>query len=73
MTIENERQILSLFPETDWLLSEKAFLIYAPCMYHATYEDFKVRLKILLSDPAVKIFVCEDRSKKTGMLVSATD
>ena len=26
-----------LCEDTDWLLSEEAFLIYAPCMFHPTY------------------------------------
>ena len=34
-----------LCENTEWLLSEEAFSIYASCMYHPTYEDFKVRVR----------------------------
>ena len=29
-----------LCEDTDWLLSEEAFSIYASCMYHPTYNDY---------------------------------
>ena len=55
--------------DTDWLLSEDAFSIYASCMYHPTYEDYKAQVESYLSNPSVKVFVCEDRNRKTGMMV----
>ena len=55
--------------DTDWLLSEDAFSIYASCMYHPTYEDYKAQMEGYLSNPSVKIFVCEYHRKKTGMMV----
>ena len=55
--------------DTDWLLSEEAFLLYAPCMYQPTYEDFKIQMEDLLSSPFVRILVCENRGKKTGMMI----
>ena len=55
--------------DTDWLLSEEAFLLYAPCMYQPTYEDFKIQMEDLLSSPFVRILVSENRGKKTGMMI----
>ena len=55
--------------DTDWLLSEEAFSIYASCMYHPTYEDYKAKMEGYLSNPSVKVFVCEHQRKKTGMMV----
>ena len=34
-----------LCEDTDWLLSEEAFLIYAPCMFHPTYEEYKTKME----------------------------
>lgn len=55
--------------DIDWLLSEEAFSLYASCMYHPTYEDFKIQVEGFLNDPSVKIYVCENRGRKTGMMV----
>lgn len=55
--------------DRDWLMSEEAFSIYSPCLYHRTYEDYKAWIEDCLSDPAVKIFVCEYRGRKRGMMV----
>ena len=33
--------------DADWLLSEEAFSIYDSCMYHPTYEDYKVQISCL--------------------------
>ena len=60
---------VSLCEDADWLLSEEASLIYASCMYHPTYKDYKARMEDYLSDPSTKVFVCEDRGRKTGMMV----
>ena len=61
-----------IFSEKSWLLSEEAFSIYCQCMYHATYEDFQAQMDIYLSDPSVKVFVCEDRDNKVAMMVLDT-
>ena len=53
----------------DWLLSEEAFSIYASCMYHPTYEEYKAQMEDCLRDSSVKVFVCESQGKKTGMMV----
>jgi ribosomal protein S18 acetylase RimI-like enzyme len=58
-----------LCEDADWLLSEEAYSIYAPCMYHPTYKDYKGQMDDLLCDPSTKVFVCEDRNRKTGMMV----
>ena len=55
--------------DTDWLLSQEAFSIYASSMYHPTYENYKIQMKGYLRDSSVKVFVCQDRSRKTGMMV----
>ena len=58
-----------LCSDTDWLLSDEAFFLYASCMYHPTYEDFKKQMEGFLNDPSVRIFVSEDRGRKTGMMI----
>ena len=58
-----------LCENTEWLLSEEAFSIYASCMYHPTYEEYKAQMEDYLHDSSVKVFVCEDRNRKTGMMV----
>ena len=55
--------------DADWLLSQEAFLLYAPCMYQPRYEDFRKQMEGFLTDRSVRIYVCEDRGKKTGMAV----
>ena len=55
--------------DRDWLMSEEAFSIYSPCLYHRTCEDYRAQMEDCLSDPAVKIFVCEYRGRKRGMMV----
>ena len=44
-------------------------MLYAPCVYHPTYEDFKIQVEGFLNDPSVKIYVCENRGRKTGVMV----
>ena len=56
--------------DTDWLLSEEAYSIYAPCMYHLTCEDYKTQMEGFLQASSVKVFVCEDRNRKTGMITA---
>ena len=58
-----------LCEDTDWLLSEEAFSIYASCMYHLTYNDYVGLMEDYLSDTSKKVFVYEDRGKKTGLMV----
>ena len=55
--------------DADWLLSEDAFRIYASCMYHPTYGKYRAQMEGWLSDPSVKVYVCENDSMKTGMTV----
>ena len=55
--------------DENWLLSEEAFLLYASCMYHPTYKNYKTQMEDYLHDSTVKVFVCEDRNRKTGMMV----
>ena len=62
-----------LFSDRDWLTSEEAFSIYAPCMYQPKYEDFVAQMEEYFSDPSVKIFVCETEGDKTGILVLKED
>ena len=58
-----------LCEEAGWLLSEEAFSIYASCMYHPTYKDYTAQMEYYLSDTSIKVFVYEDRGRKTGMMV----
>ena len=58
-----------LCKEAGWLLSEEAFSIYASCMYHPTYKDYKAQMENYLSDTSIKVFVYEDQGRKTGMMV----
>ena len=58
-----------LCEDADWLLSGDAFSIYASCMYHPTYEGYKAQMEDYLADSSVKVFVCANRSGKTGMIV----
>lgn len=58
-----------LCENTEWLLSEEAFSIYASCMYHPTYEEYKAQMEDYLHDSSVKVFVCENRGKRIGMMV----
>ena len=55
--------------DRDWILSEEAYLLYAPCMYRPTYEDFKIQMDGFLNDPSVRIFVCDNQGEKAGMMV----
>lgn len=55
--------------DKSWLTSEEAFSIYAPCMYQPTYADYKALMEKYLSDPSVKIFVCDMDGEKAGILV----
>ena len=58
-----------LCEDVDWLLSEEAFSIYASCMYHPTYDEYKTHMEDYLLDSSVKVFVSENRGRKTGMMV----
>ena len=58
-----------LCEDADWLLSEEAFSIYASCMYHPTYDEYKTQMEDYLLDSSVKVFVSENRGRKTGMMV----
>jgi len=58
-----------LCEDAKWLMSEEAFSIYAPCMYHPEYRDYMKRMEEYLSDPSIKIFVYEHRNRKTAIMV----
>ncbi len=58
-----------LCSDTGWLLSEEAFMLYAPCMHHPTYDHFKAQMEDYLNERSVRIYICENRGKKTGMMV----
>ena len=34
-----------LCEDTEWMLSKEAFSIYASCMYHPTYEEYKAQME----------------------------
>ncbi|MBO4866816.1 MAG: GNAT family N-acetyltransferase [Ruminococcus sp.] len=58
-----------LYDDKDWILSKEAFLIYASCMHHPTYEDLKKQMEDLLNAPFVSVYVCENQGVKTGMII----
>ena len=58
-----------LCSDRDWVLSEEAYLLYAPCMYQPAYDDFKIQMEGFLNDPSGRIFVCENQGEKAGMMV----
>ena len=58
-----------LCEDTEWLLSKEVFSIYASCMYYPTYEKYKERMEDYFDNSSVKVFVCKNRGKKTGMMV----
>ncbi|MBR5995820.1 MAG: GNAT family N-acetyltransferase [Eubacteriaceae bacterium] len=58
-----------LCTDADWLLSEEAYSLYAPCMYQPKYEDFKNKMESLLNDHSVRVYVCGERGEKTGIMV----
>ncbi len=55
--------------DKDWLFSEEAFNIYAPCMYLPTFEKYRAKMEQYFSDPSLKIYVCEDSKQKIGMMI----
>lgn len=57
----------------DWLLSQEAFSIYAPCMYQSSFTDYISRMKNYISDPCIMIFICEENGKAAGILVLRRD
>ena len=61
--------IVKLCSNREWLLSEEAYMLYAPCMYPPAYDDFKIQMEDFLNDRSVRVYVCENRGKKTGMMV----
>ena len=60
---------IMLCENANWLRSEEAFAIYASCMYRPKYEDYKAQMEDYLLDSSVKVFVCENRGMKMGMMV----
>ena len=60
---------IELCNNTDWLLSEEAFMLYAPCMYHPTYDHFKEQMEDYLNEQSVRIYICENRGEKAGMMI----
>lgn len=55
--------------DKDWLFSEEAFNIYAPCMYLPTFEKYRAKMEQYFDDPSLKIYVCEDSKQKIGMMI----
>ena len=60
---------IELCNNTDWLLSEEAFMLYDPCMYHPTYDHFKEQMEDYLNEQSVRIYICENRGEKAGMMI----
>ena len=49
---------VELCRDNDLLLSEEAYAIYAPCMYNASYMDYKLKIESYISNQLTDIFVC---------------
>jgi len=58
-----------LCSDTERLLSEESFSVYSACMYSPEYEAYKALMEQFLSDPCVKVFVCEKHGDTAGILV----
>ena len=58
-----------LCEDADWLLSEEAFSIYASCIYNPTYRDYTAQMEDYMHDTSTKVFVNENRGRKTGTMV----
>ena len=55
--------------DKDWLFTDEAYSIYASCMYQPTMEAYQIQMERYLSDPSVKVFICEVNNEKVGILV----
>ena len=51
------------------LLSEESYSVYAPCMYRPDGEKYRERMEKYASDPAVRVYLCEDGGKTAGILI----
>ena len=60
-----------LCEDINWLLSEEAFYIYSTCMYKPSAEKYRLLMEHYLTNPDVKIFVCEDDTDKVVSVIFA--
>lgn len=60
--------MITLCSDRDWLMSEEAYTLYAPCMHQPAYDGFKKQMEGLLDDRSARVYVCEDRGEKAGMM-----
>ena len=58
-----------LYKNKEWLFSQEAFFIYSSCMYQPTYGEYRKIMERLVSEPYIKIYVCEVNNKEEGILV----
>ena len=55
--------------DRDLLLSEAAYLVYAPCMYQPTYSKYRDQMARYLETPSVRVYVYRTESGISGILV----
>lgn len=60
---------VTLYKNKDWLFSQEAFFIYSACMYQPTYGEYRKMMEHFISEPYIKIFVCEVNHREEGILV----
>jgi len=61
---------ISLCTDTELLLSQQAYEVYAPCMYRPSFDKYESKMQTYLCDPCVSIYICEDNGTLAGILVT---
>ncbi|MBR6020283.1 MAG: GNAT family N-acetyltransferase [Lachnospiraceae bacterium] len=64
-----ERRGVERCEDREWLLSEAAYRLYAPCMYEPTYEKYVAEMEQFSATPATEIYVYRTVNYTVGMLV----
>ena len=58
-----------LYKNKKWIFAQEAFFIYSSCMYQPTYVEYRKIMEQFVSEPYIKIFVCEVNNREEGILV----
>lgn len=64
-----QREEAVMCNDREWLLSEEAYNLYAPCMYEPAYGKYNEKMTSLLQSPDTEIFVYRTEHYVAGMLV----
>ena len=51
------------------LLSQEAYLVYRACMYAPDFKKYKEKMEAFLSEPCVRVYLCEEDGETAGLLV----